>query len=114
MHIHDWVFHDLYLWSFEKIALVASAAPCAPTMDRTQLAVTPSHNRTAPSLDAVTYMPPVEEYLTCKIHGIDCLNGPGGSCEIWKTDPSKCEIDWVDHAWFMAPLTPISGAFEDR
>ena len=34
-------------------------------MERTQLAVTPSHNRTAPSLDAVTYMPPVDEYLTC-------------------------------------------------
>lgn len=51
--------------SFVKHALVASAVPWAPTMGRTQLALTPSHNRMAPSLDAVTYMPPVEEYLTC-------------------------------------------------
>jgi len=47
-----------------KIALVASAAPWAAVIDRTQLAVMPSHNLTAPSLDAVTYMAPVQEYLT--------------------------------------------------
>ena len=50
-----------YLWSFVKIALVASAEPCAPLMERTHCAVTPSHTRTAPSLDAVTYIPPVDE-----------------------------------------------------
>lgn len=64
-------FHQVkdfqYLWSFVKLALVASAEPCAPTMERTHWAVTPSHTLTAPSLDAVTYMPPVEEYLTCMI-----------------------------------------------
>ena len=53
----------LYLWSFVKIALVASAVPCAAVIERTQLAVMPSHNRIAPSLDAVTYMEPVQEYL---------------------------------------------------
>lgn len=56
---------NLYLSSFVKIALVASEVPWAPTMDRAQLAVTPSHSLIAPSLDAVTYMPPAEEYLTC-------------------------------------------------
>lgn len=50
------------------MALVASAVPCAPVIERTQLAVTPSHNRMAPSLDAVTYMAPVQEYLTYKCH----------------------------------------------
>lgn len=53
-----------YFWSLVKIALVASAVPCAPTMERTQLAVIPSHKRIAPSLEAVTYMLPVVEYLT--------------------------------------------------
>lgn len=56
----------LYLWSFVKIALVASTVPCAAVIERTQLAVMPSHNRIAPSLDAVTYMEPVQEYLTYK------------------------------------------------
>lgn len=58
------IFYDLYLPSLVKFALVASAVPCAPTTDRTQLAFTPSHKRIAPSLEAVTYMPPVAEYLT--------------------------------------------------
>lgn len=49
-----------------KIALVASAVACAAVIERTQLAVMPSHNRIAPSLDAVTYMEPVQEYLTYK------------------------------------------------
>lgn len=57
-------FYDLYLWSLVKFALVASAVPCAPAIERTQLAVTPSHKRMVPSLEAVTYMPPVAEYLT--------------------------------------------------
>jgi hypothetical protein len=57
----------LYLSSFVKIALVASAVPCAAVIERTQLAVMPSHNRIAPSFDAVTYMAPVQEYLTYKI-----------------------------------------------
>jgi len=34
--------------------------PCAAAIERTQLVVIPSHNRIAPSLDAATYMEPVQ------------------------------------------------------
>ena len=55
----------LYRWSLVKLALVASVDPCAPMMGRTHCAVTPSHTRTEPSFEAVTYILPVDEYRTC-------------------------------------------------
>lgn len=52
------------LSSFVKIALVTSADACAPIMGRTHSADIPSQMHREPSLEAVTYRLPVEEYRT--------------------------------------------------
>ena len=101
----------VYLSSFVNFALVASAVPCALTMDRIHFAPMPSHKRTAPSFEAVTYILPVAEYLICTIIKHELwefhLHLRGfGLCKILKNE--------VHSTWFIAPLFPISGTFADR